>query len=151
MQNLGDFWKDVIFKTKRVDIIKYWEDPWLLQNPLSTEFPSLYSMARSKQTFINQVGIQHGEEINWNFDLSGRLGDTEVLEAASLLHLLDGFRFMNEKKDDLNWKPNKIRLGNGLGLGLLGSRLDLATLQHARIRLGNELRSLNPNPSQFIK
>ena len=60
----NEFFKHITFKIGNGDGIRFWEDTWLGDNPLSMQYPSLYNIVRHKNILVanalagGQVNIQ---------------------------------------------------------------------------------------------
>ena len=50
-----EFFKHIRFSLGNGDGIRFWEDTWLGQNPLSDQYPSLYNIVRHKNVLVANV------------------------------------------------------------------------------------------------
>lgn len=55
--------------------IRYWEDPWCGESPLSLAFPTLYELTGSKGAKVVELRAGFGEEGCWNFRFSRPFND----------------------------------------------------------------------------
>lgn len=103
--------------------VQFWEDKWILPEPLSTRFPSLYKASRTRHFLINEV-ISHGDSgLNWNLQLRRRLSESEIADFAILFEVIEVYNFIVDE-DQRIWGDNKMPFSVGVVMSvLIGRRL----------------------------
>ncbi|OVA09340.1 hypothetical protein BVC80_6865g3 [Macleaya cordata] len=94
---MEEFNKGVIFNVVNGNRARFWLDPWLVDEPLSSRFPSLFAVSNSQNLSIHEVAAQSAEE--WNLAFKRCLYDHEVREAAVLVGLLENFKYADGTND----------------------------------------------------
>lgn len=80
----------------------FWEDVWLGDTPLKTQFPYLYSICRDNDATVSQLYSEEG----WNIELRRSLRTQDIEEWENLQTMLEGVT-LTEDRDMMIWTLNK--------------------------------------------
>ena len=88
--------------------VKFWKDKWCGNGLLCNSFPSLFSLASSKNAWVEDVWNSSilGER-GWSPSFSRPLSDWEVGCAKRFLSCLEGMRAYRNEEDRVLWIENK--------------------------------------------
>ncbi|KAL6190796.1 hypothetical protein ACLB2K_037190 [Fragaria x ananassa] len=86
--------------------VRFWEDSWLEDQPLSFCFPRLFRLSRYASSVVERlvVRIHSSFLLSWDFGFRRNLNDLEIEEFASLMAKLENVRLVESKSDERRWK-----------------------------------------------
>ena len=88
--------------------VSFWKDKWCEINPLCEAFPSLFAIATSKETWVNEVWTAEGERRgSWTPTFNRLFNDWEMEEVGRLLCCLDGKKVRADEEDRVRWVGSK--------------------------------------------
>ncbi|XP_062075930.1 uncharacterized protein LOC133780066 [Humulus lupulus] len=100
----------VCFKVGKGDRIQFWEDVWLGDDSLKSQFPDLFLVSMAKNCVIKDLAVLDGEgsvgAIGWKFRFRKNLFDREVSIFALLLHMLQVVALLSILEDRRNSIPD---------------------------------------------
>ena len=80
--------------------VSFWKDKWCGTSPLSEAFPSLFALATSKETWVNEVWTTKGERRgSWTPTFNRLFNDWEMEEVGRLLCCLEGKMVRVDEED----------------------------------------------------
>ncbi|RVW17151.1 Serine protease SPPA, chloroplastic [Vitis vinifera] len=88
--------------------VRFWKDKWCGTSPLSEAFPSLFSIATSKEAWVNEVWTAEGERRgSWTPTFNRPFNDWELEEVGRLLRCLEGKMVRVDEEDRVRWVESK--------------------------------------------
>lgn len=84
-QGLPCFLSHVKFVVRNGAHIRFWEDIWLGERPLSKVYPRLFHLSRANGVHIVDLVMMNSNCLSWNFLFAPNLNDREAEIAAILL------------------------------------------------------------------
>ncbi|RVX13433.1 hypothetical protein CK203_021086 [Vitis vinifera] len=91
--------------------VSFWKDKWCGISPLCEAFPSLFTIATSKETWVNEVWTTEGERRgSWTPTFNKSFNDWEMEEVGRLLCCLDEKKVRADEEDRVRWVESKDRV-----------------------------------------
>ena len=88
--------------------VSFWKDKWCGISPLCEAFPSLFTIAMSKEAWVNEVWTTEGERRgSWTPTFNKSFNDWEMEEVGRLLFWLDGKMVRVDEEDRMRWVESK--------------------------------------------
>ncbi|WJZ95377.1 hypothetical protein VitviT2T_014152 [Vitis vinifera] len=88
--------------------VRFWKDKWCGTSPLSEAFPSLFSIAKSKEAWVNEVWTAEGDRRgSWTPTFNRPFNDWELEEVGRLLRCLEGKMVRVDEEDRVRWVESK--------------------------------------------
>ena len=88
--------------------VRFWKDKWCGTSPLSEAFPSLFSIASSKEAWVNEVWTAEGDRRgSWTPTFNRPFNDWELEEVGRLLRCLEGKMVRVDEEDRVRWVESK--------------------------------------------
>ena len=88
--------------------VRFWKDKWCGTSPLSEAFPSLFSIATSKEAWVNEVWTAEGDRRgSWTPTFNRPFNDWELEEVGRLLRCLEGKMVRVDEEDRVRWVESK--------------------------------------------
>lgn len=78
------------------------------EGTLSTIFTHLYHLSSLKNCSISDFLVWSENSISFSFGFRHNLSNRETMEVASLLSLVEGYSFREERGDVRIWSPNLL-------------------------------------------
>jgi hypothetical protein len=102
MNQKDTFFKFGSFRVGDGEGTRFWEDPWLDDAPLASQFPSLYAIVNHKNVTVANTITENGLNISFRRNLDGDrwLSWLDLVERLMDIHLTD-------EKDTFIWKLTK--------------------------------------------
>ncbi|RVW39723.1 LINE-1 reverse transcriptase-like [Vitis vinifera] len=88
--------------------VRFWKDKWCGTSPLREAFPSLFSIATSKEAWVNEVWTAEGDRRgSWTPTFNRPFNDWELEEVGRLLRCLEGKMVRVDEEDRVRWVESK--------------------------------------------
>lgn len=98
-----EFLECVEFKVGMGNKLRFWEDKWLLDYPLKTEFSGLYRLSIQKDCYIQEVLNRVNENVVWCLNFVRNLNDWEIADFMRLMGLLQVHNLNFQISDRIRW------------------------------------------------
>uniref|UniRef100_A0A803PJL9 Uncharacterized protein n=1 Tax=Cannabis sativa TaxID=3483 RepID=A0A803PJL9_CANSA len=106
----SDYLELVCFKVGKGDRIRFWEDVWIGDTSLKSDFPDLAVISKAKNASIWELVVDEGLPgdfvRSWNFKFRRNLLDRGVPTLISLVQRLEHIKLLNVDVDIRLWKPD---------------------------------------------
>lgn len=97
------FFKKVKWKIGSKERIRFWEDVWYEEKPLSSKFPALYRISSIHDqpiaSFLSAFDLQGGGFVSWNLQFSQNPTDRELREVSELIVTVERVRLNGVVQD----------------------------------------------------
>ncbi|RVW92939.1 Transposon TX1 uncharacterized 149 kDa protein [Vitis vinifera] len=88
--------------------VRFWKDKWCGTNPLCEAFPSLFSLATSKEAWVNEVWTaERDRRGSWTPTFNKSFNDWDMEEVGRLLCYLEGKMVRVGEEDRVSWVKSK--------------------------------------------
>ncbi|WJZ96626.1 hypothetical protein VitviT2T_015292 [Vitis vinifera] len=105
-QEFSSFTRFVVGNGER---IRFWEDLWWGDQPLGSQYPSLFRVVLDKNILISLV-LGPTRPFSWNLNFRRNLSDSEIEDLEGLMRSLDGVHLSPSVPDARLWPLSSSRL-----------------------------------------
>ena len=86
---------------------RFWKDTWCGTEPLSETFHNIYTMAATKDAYLEDLWDWSREEGRWNSTFLRSFNDWEINDVLNLLATIHRVRLNPDRKDNMVWSLSK--------------------------------------------
>ena len=87
--------------------VKFWRDKWCGDEPLCVSFPSLLTLASSKEAWVADLWMHYSKGGGWNPSFSRPLNDWEIETVECFLSGIQDKVVVEEREDEVFWAITK--------------------------------------------
>jgi len=97
------FHGEIGWKVGRGDKVRFWEDAWLGESPLSVKYHRLYSVSLDKGRKVSEVGVWEEDIWIWNLRWRRTRFQWELEQEKEMITAVERVHLNMENQDSLTW------------------------------------------------